>query len=77
MRVEEEDYTVGEYNIYRLPKFEEFDGVIFDLNNIIHEDVQREIVDRVKKQMYRQFLSEEKLKAATMSELTIMLLCRV
>ena len=49
VRVEEEDYTVGEYNIYRLPKFEEFDGVIFDLNNIIHEDVQREIVDRVKK----------------------------
>lgn len=43
------DYTVGEYNIYRLPNFEEFDGIIFELNNIIHEDVQREIVERVKK----------------------------
>lgn len=43
------DYTIGEYNIYRLPKLEEFDGIILDLNNIICEDVQKEIVERVRK----------------------------
>lgn len=42
------DYTVGEYNIYRLPRLEDFDGIILDLNNIICEDVQQEIVEKVR-----------------------------
>lgn len=30
----DEQYNLGEYNIYRLPDFSDFDGVIVDLNNI-------------------------------------------
>lgn len=45
----DEDYTIGEYNIYRLPKLDEFDGIILDLDNIICEDVQKELIERVEK----------------------------
>ena len=45
----DEDYTIGEYNIYRLPKLDEFDGVILDLDNIICEDVQKELIQRIEK----------------------------
>lgn len=30
----DEDYNIGEYNIYRLPDLNDFDGIIVDLNNI-------------------------------------------
>lgn len=40
----DEDYTTGEYNIYRLPKLDEFDGIILDLDNIICQDVQEELI---------------------------------
>jgi len=43
------DYTIGEYNIYRLPKLDEFDGIILDLDNIICEEVQRELIERIEK----------------------------
>lgn len=42
------DYNAGEYNIYRLPNLEDFDGIILDLNNIISGDIQKEIIDKVK-----------------------------
>ena len=41
-------YNIGEYNIYQLPDFKEFDGIILDLNNVVMEDVRRETVDRAK-----------------------------
>lgn len=30
----DEQYNLGEYNIYRLPDFSDFDGIIVDLNNV-------------------------------------------
>ncbi len=45
----DEDYTTGEYNIYRLPKLDEFDGIILDLDNIICQDVQEELIKRIDK----------------------------
>ena len=41
------DYNAGEYNIYRLPNLDDFDGIILDLNNIISSDIQREVIDKV------------------------------
>ena len=39
-------YNVGEYNIYHLPDFQDFDGIILDLNNVVMEEVRRETIDR-------------------------------
>ena len=41
-------YNIGEYNIYQLPDFKEFDGIILDLNNVVMEDVRRKTIDRAK-----------------------------
>lgn len=43
------DYNVGEYNIYRLPDLNDFDGIIVDLNNIRYPDVRDYVVEAVKK----------------------------
>lgn len=45
----DEAYNWGEYNIYRLPKLEEFDGIILDLNNISQSEVLEEVVERARK----------------------------
>ena len=45
----DEDYNVGEYNIYNLPDFKDFDGIIMDLNNIRNEDIGLKVIDAVKK----------------------------
>lgn len=42
------EYNIGEYNIYRLPDFKEFDGIILDLNNIVIEEVRQEVIQKVK-----------------------------
>lgn len=42
------DYNIGEYNIYRLPDFQDFDGIILDLNNIVMEDIREEVIERAK-----------------------------
>ena len=42
----DEKYNEGEYNIYRLPDFRKFDGIILDLNNIRYPEVREEIVKR-------------------------------
>lgn len=44
----DEDYNIGEYNIYKLPDFKDFDGVILDLNNISHEQVAVDVMAAVK-----------------------------
>lgn len=43
------DYNVGEYNIYKLPDLNEFDGIIMDLNNIRYPKIVDEIADIVRK----------------------------
>lgn len=37
------DYNAGEYNIYKLPDFNDFDGIIMDLNNIRYPEIVDEI----------------------------------
>lgn len=44
----DKEYNIGEYNIYRLPDFCEFDGIILDLNNVVIDDVREEVVERAK-----------------------------
>lgn len=46
---QDEDYTLGEYNIYRLPDLSDFDGIILDLNNITQDEVREELVSTVEK----------------------------
>lgn len=45
----DEDYNIGEYNIYNLPDFKDFDGIIMDLNNIRKEEIGLKVIDAVKK----------------------------
>lgn len=45
----DEDYNVGEYNIYRLPNLKEFDGIILDLNNVHSRDVTDYVVEAARK----------------------------
>lgn len=45
----DENYNVGEYNIYRLPDMNDFDGIIVDLNNIRHQEVCDYIIEAAKK----------------------------
>lgn len=40
----DKEYNTGEYNIYHLPDFQDFDGIILDLNNVVMEDVRQEII---------------------------------
>ena len=42
------EYNIGEYNIYNLPDFREFDGIILDLNNISMKNVRDEVITRAK-----------------------------
>lgn len=44
----DEDYNIGEYNIYRLPDFKDFDGIILDLTNVVMEDIRQEVIERAK-----------------------------
>ncbi len=44
----DEAYTTGEYNIFNLPRFEDFDGVLLDLNNTENDEVRQNLLDRVK-----------------------------
>lgn len=42
-------YNQGEYNLYNLPDFADFDGIILDLNNISSHKVLAEVTHRAKK----------------------------
>lgn len=43
----DEAYNAGEYNIYNLPDLNDFDGIILDVNNIIDNEVCKNIVNKV------------------------------
>ncbi|MCM1182185.1 MAG: diguanylate cyclase [Roseburia sp.] len=43
------DYNIGEYNIYRLPDFKDFDGIIVDVNNIRYPELVEELADMVRR----------------------------
>lgn len=43
-----QEYISGEYNIFNLPDFSDFDGIILDLNNISSEKELAEVTCRVK-----------------------------
>ncbi len=45
----DEDYNIGEYNIYNLPDFADFDGIILDINNIRYANVGMKVIEAVKK----------------------------
>lgn len=45
----DKDYNVGEYNIYRLPDLNDYDGIIVDLNNIRYPDVREYVIEAAKK----------------------------
>lgn len=42
------DYNIGEYNIYRLPDLNDFDGIILDLNNVRYPEVREHIIEAAK-----------------------------
>ncbi len=42
------DYNIGEYNIYNLPDFKDFDGIILDINNIRYAEVGENVIKAVK-----------------------------
>lgn len=44
----DKDYNIGEYNIYHLPDFKDFDGIILDVTNIVMDDIREETIRRVK-----------------------------
>lgn len=44
----DEDFNIGEYNIYRLPDLKDYDGIIVDLNNIRYPEVREYVVEAVK-----------------------------
>ena len=44
----DEQYNIGEYNIYNLPNLNEFDGIILDLNNVRDETVYSKVVQRAR-----------------------------
>lgn len=44
----DEEYKAGEYNIFRLPDFADFDGIVLDLNNMNDRKVCSEVIERVR-----------------------------
>lgn len=42
-------YNKGEYNIFNLPPFEEFDGILLDLNNVQSDEVRDALLGRVRR----------------------------
>ena len=42
------DYSDGEYNIFTLPTFENFDGIIIDLDSIQNEKMREYLYDNIK-----------------------------
>ena len=51
------DYNTGEYNIYKLPDLNDFDGIVMDVNNIRYPQVIEEIAELVRKRRNPRFLS--------------------
>jgi len=45
----DKDYNIGEYNIYRLPDLNDFDGIVLDVNNIQYAQIRDDLVAAAKK----------------------------
>jgi len=45
----DEKYNLGELNIFNLPRFEDFDGIIVELTNINETEIKEDIIRRIKK----------------------------
>ncbi|MBR1599216.1 MAG: GGDEF domain-containing protein [Lachnospiraceae bacterium] len=43
------EYNLGEYNIYNLPDFNDYDGVVLDLNNTEDDGIREEVVERARR----------------------------
>lgn len=43
------EYNQGEYNIYNLPDFKDYDGIVLDLNNTDDDSVREAVVERARK----------------------------
>lgn len=41
-------YNQGEYNIYNLPDLKQFDGIIFECNNIVDRDIIEHVLDLIR-----------------------------
>lgn len=44
----DEKYNAGEYNIFHLPEFREYDGIILELTNVADQEVKEDLISRVK-----------------------------
>ncbi|MBO5371255.1 MAG: GGDEF domain-containing protein [Lachnospiraceae bacterium] len=44
----DKDYNMGEYNIFRLPDLNDFDGIILDLNNVRYKEIRDYVVKAAK-----------------------------
>lgn len=44
----DEEYNEAEYNIFSLPNLADFDGIILDLNNILHSGIIEHVVNMVR-----------------------------
>lgn len=45
----DKDYNIGEYNIFRLPDLNDFDGIVLDVNNIQYAQVRDYVITAAKK----------------------------
>lgn len=43
----DEKFNYGELNVFNLPRFEDFDGIILELTNITEMNIKRDIIERV------------------------------
>lgn len=43
------EYSQGEYNIFKLPEFDNYDGIIIDLDSIQNKEIQEYLLDKIKK----------------------------
>lgn len=41
------EYGIGEYNIYHLPKLQNYDGIIFSKNTIQNEKIGKELTELI------------------------------
>jgi diguanylate cyclase (GGDEF)-like protein len=45
----DENYNQGEYNIFRLPDFKDYDGIVLDLNNIADSEMREYVIQKAEK----------------------------
>lgn len=43
----DEKYNIGEYNIWNLPDFTQFDGILFEFSNVEREDIKEKMIAKI------------------------------